>query len=216
MEVFFARMVMPRSRSRSLLSITRSTIRSLLRKVPVCCSSRSTSVVFPWSAWAMMATFRMSLRRRCLFMAGADCTRSLLDREARFWKKGSRLGRRGGPGPLFEQHLARRGLQEVELDDAQSGEHLLDVAVLVDVAQQQPARERLARDPPVVEDPVAPRGLGGLDPAGVEVGQQQTSGLQDAARLARHLARRFGVVVIEDIPGDHGVERSVRVRKSGR
>src|SRR5260221_5055016 len=173
MEVFLARMVMPRSRSRSLLSITRSIIRSLMRKVPVCCSRRSTSVVFPWSTWAMMATFRMSLRRRCLFMAGVDCTRSLLDREARFWKGGCRLGRRGDPGPLFEQHLSRRGLQEVELDDAQSGEHLLDVAVLVDVAQQQPARERLARRPPARGGSGSPRVLGRPAPAARESGQQR-------------------------------------------
>src|SRR5260221_1038074 len=175
MEVFLARMVMPRSRSRSLLSITRSIIRSLMLKVPVCCSRRSTSVVFPWSTWAMMATFRMSLRRRCLFMAGVDCTRSLLDREARFWKGGCRLGRRGDPGPLFEQHLSRRGLQEVELDDAQSREHLLDVPVLVDLAQEQPAPAADRPQPPVVHDPVAPRGLGGLDPSGLAGGQQQNT-----------------------------------------
>ena len=49
---------MPRSRSRSLLSITRSATRSLARNVPLWCSSASTSVVLPWSTWAMMATLR--------------------------------------------------------------------------------------------------------------------------------------------------------------
>ncbi len=52
-------MVMPRSRSSSLESITRSTWCSLERKVPLCCSMASTRVVLPWSTWAMMAMLRM-------------------------------------------------------------------------------------------------------------------------------------------------------------
>src|SRR4030095_16705973 len=51
-------MVMARSRSRSVLSIARSATRSLARKVPLWCSIASTSVVLPWSTWAMMATLR--------------------------------------------------------------------------------------------------------------------------------------------------------------
>ena len=51
---------MPRSRSRSVLSIARSATRSLARKVPLWCSSASTSVVLPWSTCAMMATLRRS------------------------------------------------------------------------------------------------------------------------------------------------------------
>jgi hypothetical protein len=63
--VFFDRIVMPRSFSRSLLSIIRSvvTVRSL--NVPDCLSSWSTSVVLPWSTWATMAI----LRRRSMDMA---------------------------------------------------------------------------------------------------------------------------------------------------
>ena len=57
--MFLARMVMPRSRSSSFESITRSTWCSLERKVPLCCSMASTSVVLPWSTWAMMAMLRM-------------------------------------------------------------------------------------------------------------------------------------------------------------
>ncbi len=60
-EVALARMVMPRSRSRSLESITRSATRWLSRKAPDCCSSRSTRVVLPWSTWAMMAMLRSFL-----------------------------------------------------------------------------------------------------------------------------------------------------------
>ncbi len=56
---FFARMVMPRSFSRSLLSITRSATFSFSRKVPLWRSSWSTSVVLPWSTWAMMAMLRI-------------------------------------------------------------------------------------------------------------------------------------------------------------
>ncbi len=46
-EVFFAMIVMPRSRSRSIESITRSTCCSLSRHVPDWLSMASTSVVFP-------------------------------------------------------------------------------------------------------------------------------------------------------------------------
>src|SRR6478735_4340672 len=53
-----ARMVMPRSRSRSFESITRSTVAALSRNTPVCLSMASTSVVLPWSTWAMMAMLR--------------------------------------------------------------------------------------------------------------------------------------------------------------
>ena len=59
MAVFLARMVIPRSFSRSLLSITRSSTCWLARKVPDWRKSWSTSVVLPWSTWAMMAMLRM-------------------------------------------------------------------------------------------------------------------------------------------------------------
>src|SRR5258705_273907 len=49
---------MPRSRSRSFESITRSSTCWCAAKVPDCCSSLSTSVVLPWSTWAMMAMLR--------------------------------------------------------------------------------------------------------------------------------------------------------------
>ena len=60
--VFLARMVMPFSRSRSPESMTRSLTSWLSRKAPDCQSMASTSVVFPWSTWATMATLRMSSR----------------------------------------------------------------------------------------------------------------------------------------------------------
>src|SRR5690606_39133962 len=58
------RMVIPRSFSWSLLSITRSarTVRSF--RVPDCLSNWSTRVVLPWSTWATMAM----LRRRWMGM----------------------------------------------------------------------------------------------------------------------------------------------------
>lgn len=59
-DVFLDRMVIPRSFSRALESMTRSSTCSLVRKVPLCLSSASTSVVLPWSTWAIMATLRMS------------------------------------------------------------------------------------------------------------------------------------------------------------
>ena len=60
--VFFARMVMPFSRSSSFESMARSTMASLARKMPVWRSMKSTSVVFPWSTCAMIAMLRMSWR----------------------------------------------------------------------------------------------------------------------------------------------------------
>ena len=56
MAVFLARMVMPRSFSRSFESITRSGTMARSDKVPDCLSSWSTRVVLPWSTWAMRAT----------------------------------------------------------------------------------------------------------------------------------------------------------------
>jgi hypothetical protein len=57
--VFFARIVIPRSFSRSFESITRSVRASFERNVPLWRSMASTSVVLPWSTWAMMAMLKM-------------------------------------------------------------------------------------------------------------------------------------------------------------
>ena len=64
-------MVMPRSRSSALESMTRSTICSLARKVPLCFSMASTSVVLPWSTWAMMAMLRILVFKTGFFL-GSD------------------------------------------------------------------------------------------------------------------------------------------------
>src|SRR5437588_1514299 len=53
---------MPFSRSRSMESMTRSVTSDPSRNAPVCHSIASTSVVFPWSTCATMATFRRSSR----------------------------------------------------------------------------------------------------------------------------------------------------------
>src|SRR3990172_5735390 len=55
-------MVIPRSRSRSIESMTRSTSASFARNVPVWRSMASTKVVLPWSTWAMIARLRRSVR----------------------------------------------------------------------------------------------------------------------------------------------------------
>src|SRR4051812_18323457 len=61
---FLARIVMPRSRSWSIESMTRSVSASAswAENTPDWRSMASTRVVFPWSTWAMIATFRMSER----------------------------------------------------------------------------------------------------------------------------------------------------------
>ena len=53
---------MPRSRSRSLLSMTRVSTFSFSRKTLDCASIASTRVVLPWSTCAMMAMLRTSSR----------------------------------------------------------------------------------------------------------------------------------------------------------
>ena len=60
--VFFARIVIPFSRSRSIESMTRSLTSWFSRKEPACQSSASTSVVLPWSTCATIATLRRSSR----------------------------------------------------------------------------------------------------------------------------------------------------------
>ncbi len=60
--VFLASIVIPRSRSSGLESITRVATSWPSRNTPLCLSIASTSVVLPWSTCAMMATLRMSER----------------------------------------------------------------------------------------------------------------------------------------------------------
>ena len=57
--VFFAMMVIPRSRSRSPESITLSCTCSLALNTPLCLKRQSTNVVLPWSTWAIIATLRI-------------------------------------------------------------------------------------------------------------------------------------------------------------
>ena len=61
--VHLARIVMPRSRSRSLLSIARSATFWFSRNAPDCLRSSSTRVVLPWSTCAIIAMFRSCIFR---------------------------------------------------------------------------------------------------------------------------------------------------------
>src|SRR2546422_3551044 len=206
MDVFFARMVMPRSRSRSLLSMTRSISRSLARKVPVCCSRRSTSVVLPWSTCAMMAILRISPRRACpgtmappgrngiIAPRAGLRTRSSLDSEAGLRRGGAYGGAaQGRPRRLFlHQKLARGILEEIQLHDQEPQEHLLDVAVLVHVALKRRARLPFVRHPPLVENAVAPRRLPSFGAPGMEIAQEEPAPPPAAPRPpppASHRAR---------------------------
>src|SRR2546425_953298 len=67
MAVFLARIVMPRSRSSSFESMTRSTTSWLALKIPLCQSMASTRVVLPWSTCAMMAMLRIESVMDCQF-----------------------------------------------------------------------------------------------------------------------------------------------------
>ena len=66
---------MPRSRSSSFESITRSATCSFARKVPDWRSMASTSVVFPWSTWAMMAILRIVWLTSTVFLLSGSATR---------------------------------------------------------------------------------------------------------------------------------------------
>ena len=62
---------MPLSRSRSFESMMRSSTTWLSLNTLLCLSMASTSVVLPWSTWAMMAMFRMSVA-----LSAAACSSS--------------------------------------------------------------------------------------------------------------------------------------------
>ena len=57
-----AKIVIPRSFSMSLESMARSSNLARSSRVLDCLSNSSTNVVLPWSTWAIMAMFRISLR----------------------------------------------------------------------------------------------------------------------------------------------------------
>ena len=65
-EVFLDKIVIPRSRSISPESMTRSATFSFERKTWLCLSIASTKVVLPWSTWAIIAILRISLRSICV------------------------------------------------------------------------------------------------------------------------------------------------------
>src|SRR5579875_1434028 len=72
-------MVMPRSFSRSLESMTRSATASLARKVPDWRSMASTRVVLPWSTWAMMAILRIGCDAVAAVLKRASLVKEISD-----------------------------------------------------------------------------------------------------------------------------------------
>ena len=88
-EVTLARMVMPRSRSRSFESMARSATFWFSRKEPDCDSSRSIRVVLPWSTWAMMAILRKFMGRTDFLHAWDGSCRALsmrsMERQFNAW-----------------------------------------------------------------------------------------------------------------------------------
>src|SRR3954453_20910137 len=129
--VFFARIVMPFSRSRSIESMTRSLTSWFSRNAPDCHSMASTRVVFPWSTWATIATLRRSSRTTVWRLLGM--TRLRLrggrrhtardehdrEREASERPRGQRRAERGAE-PVAEQRPREqdeeRGRQRVGAD----------------------------------------------------------------------------------------------------
>src|SRR5690606_13502792 len=74
---FLETMVMPRSRSRSLLSRIRSPVCSLSLKRLVKCRILSTNVVFPWSTWAIIAMFLIFCIQQCSYFEGAKIRKKI-------------------------------------------------------------------------------------------------------------------------------------------
>ena len=91
--VFLERIVMPRSRSSGLESRTRSPTTWPSRKTPAWRNIWSTSVVLPWSTWAMIAM----LRRGFTCVAGGPRMNPREGREGR--SAGVSLPRRRYPSP---------------------------------------------------------------------------------------------------------------------
>ena len=104
---------MPFSRSRSLESMTRSLTSWFSRNEPDCQSIASTSVVFPWSTWATMATLRRSSRRLRMgsdtAQQGSRAARGQVARENRPVK--FELLAASGGKPAENQFVAPEGLE---------------------------------------------------------------------------------------------------------
>src|SRR3954464_5214211 len=100
---------MPFSRSRSIESMTRSLTSWFWRKAPDCQSMASTSVVFPWSTWATIATLRRSERTamRELKLAGRHERAHCFRRRARHRQRMARA--RPEIDDLRVARLAARG-----------------------------------------------------------------------------------------------------------
>src|SRR5260221_9961676 len=136
-EVHLARIVMPRSRSRSFESIARSATCWLGRKVPLWASSLSTRVVLPWSTCAMIARLRRSMKRRAgrrlaFHQCGMALGRKLGERDLRpCTDMGNHLG--GGEaaerGAAFHVTAAAQPVEEaggVEIAGAGGVDQLVD------------------------------------------------------------------------------------------
>ena len=96
---------MPRSRSMSFESITRSATFSCAAKVPDWRSSQSTSVVLPWSTWAMMAMLRI-----CWVMGSHG---SVIASKAVCWISIGLSSRPGISSPAFDVGGAEEGARLV-------------------------------------------------------------------------------------------------------
>src|SRR5512139_437738 len=134
-------MVMPRSRSRSLESITRSCNCSCAAKVPAARSSLSTSVVLPWSTWAMMARLRrargISLIRnaksRALYATCAPPCCAASDQQPHE-RRGEAGGERAGDDGLEAQlHHFRAPLRAHR---AQAADHDAEAAEIGEAAER--------------------------------------------------------------------------------
>lgn len=91
--VFLDKIVIPRSRSRSLESMMRSSTFSFSRNTLLCANMESTSVVFPWSTCAMMAMLRISSLGTALEEISAVCVSAQFHRQSRGQRHRTRASR---------------------------------------------------------------------------------------------------------------------------
>ena len=156
--VFLERMVMPRSRSRSLLSITRVSTFSFSRNTLDCASMESTSVVLPWSTCAMMATLRTSSRFTSLPVVvvaappppgcGRRARRDASRRASRANERAPRRGRRRAPRRRRGPASCWGGEREVVARENERGaEEVTTRAAAAANAMRRDARRRFSWRP---------------------------------------------------------------------
>src|SRR3954471_5580885 len=213
--VFFARIVMPFSRSRSIESMTRSLTSWFSRNAPDCHSMASTRVVFPWSTWATIATLRRSSRttvwrllgmRRLRLRGGRRHTaRDEHDREREAAERDLRQ-------PRAERRAQPVAEQRARQPDEERGRQRVGADRVLDREDREADRVRADEVHREVGEEAARRGLVAREQQHRRDAVERRRGAEEAAEEARdrggagnRAPRRRRVDRPRDQPrGDHG------------